>query len=173
MRKSILMPHGLMRRARLKRENSRTVLPRLIRMSFQQSIPWRVALQQSPPPLPLPRSSSTRNHPFANGIPANGNRPLRAVSHFLTQSNEPADPRPPSADVMPTPDGARQAVMSSPNDSVNSGFLSPAPQDRAKLAQSPLGVTRFRVTFTSPGTFNYICAVHDQLGMKGTVIVRR
>jgi plastocyanin len=27
------------------------------------------------------------------------------------------------------------------------------------------------VTFTSPGTFNYICAVHDQLGMKGTVIV--
>src|SRR5271165_5582040 len=95
MRKSILMPHGLMRRARLKRENSRTVLPRLIRMSFQQSIPWRVALQQSPPPLPLPRSSSTRNHPFANGIPANGNRPLRAVSHFLTQSKVPPVPEVP------------------------------------------------------------------------------
>src|SRR5271165_1928738 len=86
MRKSILMPHGLMRRARLKRENSRTVLPRLIRMSFRQSIPWRVALQQSPPPLPLPRSSSTENHPFANGISANGNRPLPPVSQFLTQS---------------------------------------------------------------------------------------
>ena len=27
----------------------RTVLTRLIRMSFRQSIPWRVALQQSPP----------------------------------------------------------------------------------------------------------------------------
>jgi len=27
------------------------------------------------------------------------------------------------------------------------------------------------VTFTSPGTFNYICAIHDELGMKGTVIV--
>jgi plastocyanin len=33
-------------------------------------------------------------------------------------------------------------------------------------------VTRFRVTFTSPGTFEYICAVHDELGMKGTVIVQ-
>ena len=56
-------------------------------------------------------------------------------------------------------------------DSVNSGFLSPTPQDRANLAQAPPGVTRFRVTFTAPGTFHYICAVHDQLGMNGTVIV--
>jgi plastocyanin len=54
---------------------------------------------------------------------------------------------------------------------VNSGFLSPAPQDRANLAQAAPGITRFRVTFTSPGTFNYICAVHDELGMTGKVIV--
>ena len=73
--------------------------------------------------------------------------------------------------VQPASDGAREAVIGSTSDSVNSGFLSPAPQDRAKLAQSSPGVTRFRVTFTAPGTFNYICAVHDQLGMKGTVIV--
>jgi len=94
-----------------------------------------------------------------------------SINHTVTFGVEPADPRPRSANVLLTSDGARQAVISSPTDSVNSGFLSPAPQDRAGLAQSPLGVTRFRVTFTSPGTFNYICAVHDQLGMKGKVIV--
>ena len=94
-----------------------------------------------------------------------------SINHTVTFGAEPADPRPPSANVTPTLDGARQAVISSISDSVNSGFLSPAPQDRANLAQSNPGVTRIRVTFTSPGTFNYVCAVHDQLGMKGTVIV--
>jgi plastocyanin len=94
-----------------------------------------------------------------------------SINHTVTFGTEPADPRPPSANVMPTSDGARLAVIGSPADNVNSGFLTPAPQDRAGLAQSPPGVTRFRVTFTSPGTFNYICAVHDQLNMKGTVIV--
>jgi plastocyanin len=94
-----------------------------------------------------------------------------SINHTVTFGAEPADPRPPSANVLPTSDGAREAVIGSPSDSINSGFLSPAPQDRANLAQSPPGVTRFRVTFTSPGTFDYICAVHDQLGMKGTVIV--
>lgn len=94
-----------------------------------------------------------------------------SINHTVTFGVEPSDPRPPSGNVMPTSDGARQAVISSPTDTVNSGFLSPAPQDRANLAQSTPGITRFRVTFTSPGTFNYVCAVHDQLGMKGTVIV--
>jgi len=94
-----------------------------------------------------------------------------SINHTVTFGVEPADPRPRSANVVLSSDGARQAVISSPADSVNSGFLSPAPQDRAGLAQSPPGVTRFRVTFTAEGTFNYICAVHDQLGMKGKVIV--
>jgi plastocyanin len=94
-----------------------------------------------------------------------------SISHTVTFGVEPADPRPPSANVTPTLDGARQATISSISDSVNSGFLSPAPQDRANLAQSNPGVTRIRVTFTSPGIFNYICAIHDELGMKGTVVV--
>ena len=93
-----------------------------------------------------------------------------SINHTVTFGTEPDDPRPPSANVQPTSDGARQAVIGSPADNVNSGFLSPAPQDRANLAQSPPGVTRFRVTFTSPGTFNYICAIHDELGMMDTVI---
>jgi plastocyanin len=95
-----------------------------------------------------------------------------SINHTVTFGTEPMDPRPPSPGVTPTSDGARQATISSPTDSVNSGFLSPAPQDRANLPQSNPGVTRFRVTFTSPGTFKYICAIHDELGMKGTVIVR-
>jgi plastocyanin len=95
-----------------------------------------------------------------------------SINHTVSFGAEPADPRPASTNVTPTIDGARQAVISSSSDSVNSGFLSPAPQDRAGLAQSNPGVTRFRVTFMSPGTFNYICAVHDQLDMKGTVIVQ-
>jgi plastocyanin len=94
-----------------------------------------------------------------------------SINHTVTFGTEPQDPRPFSPGVTPTLDGARQATISSASDSISSGFLSPAPQDRANLAQSNPGVTRFRVTFTSPGIFNYICAVHDQLGMKGTVIV--
>ena len=95
-----------------------------------------------------------------------------SINHTVTFGIEPDDPRPPSANVSPTADGARQAVITSPADSVNSGFLSPAPQDRPNLAQSSPGVNRFRVTFTSPGTFDYICAIHDQLGMAGRVIVQ-
>jgi plastocyanin len=95
-----------------------------------------------------------------------------SINHTVTFGTEPADPRPPSANVSSTSDGARQAVIGSPSDNVNSGFLSPAPQDRANLAQSAPGITHFRVTFTVPGTFDYICAVHDQLGMTGTVIVQ-
>jgi len=95
-----------------------------------------------------------------------------SINHTVTFGSEPADPRPASPGVVLTSDGARQAVINSPSDSLNSGFLSPAPQDRANLAQSAPGITRFRVTFTSPGTFEYICAIHDELGMTGTVVVR-
>ncbi len=95
------------------------------------------------------------------------------TGHTVTFGTEPADPRPPSLNVSVSPDGARQAVIRSTADSANSGLLLPAPQDRPGLAQSPLGVTRFRVTFTAPGTFNYICSLHDNLGMHGTVIVHQ
>src|SRR4029077_14761115 len=54
-----------------------------------------------------------------------------SINHTVTFGVEPADPRPRSANVQLTSDGARQAVISSLADSVNSGFLSPAPQDRA------------------------------------------
>jgi len=86
--------------------------------------------------------------------------------------NPPQPPAPPGAVTADT-DGALHAKLMSPTDNVHSGFLVAALQDRAGLAQSPLGVTRFRVTFTTPGTFNYRCVLHDVLGMVGRVIVHR
>lgn len=91
--------------------------------------------------------------------------------HTVTFGTEPAIPQPPSADVTVALDGARKAVLGSPGASTHSGLLVAASQDRVTLAQTPLGVTRFRVTFTSPGTFSYICALHDELGMTGRVTV--
>ena len=96
------------------------------------------------------------------------------TAHTVTFGTEPSGPlQPPSADVTMDSDGARRAVIGSPTDSVHSGFLVAAPQDRIGLAQSNLGVTRFRVTFTTPGTFDYICALHDEQGMTGRVIVQQ
>src|SRR5712691_9410552 len=100
--------------------------------------------------------------------------------HTVTFGTEPSGPpQPPSIGVTVDTDGARHAELASPAGSVHSGFLQAAFQDRfvpplpGQLAQSPLGVTRFRVTFTTPGTFNYICALHDDLGMVGRVVVHR
>jgi plastocyanin len=93
------------------------------------------------------------------------------VPHTVTFGTEPANLMPPSPGVTVDADGARHAVIGSSTASVNSGFLIAAPQERVGLAQSPLTVTRFRVTFTSPGTYDYICGLHDDLGMVGRVIV--
>jgi plastocyanin len=93
------------------------------------------------------------------------------TTHTVTFGTEPQDLVPPSPNVTVDPDGARHAVLNSPSDSVHSGFLQAAPQDRVGLAQAPPGVTRFRVTFSKPGTYPYICALHDGLGMKGKVVV--
>ncbi len=90
--------------------------------------------------------------------------------HTITFGTEPADPRPP-VNVTVDPDGARHAVINSPSDSAHSGFIVSAPQERTGLTQAPLGVTRFRVTFPHAGVFPYICALHDDLGMKGKVTV--
>jgi plastocyanin len=91
--------------------------------------------------------------------------------HTITFGTEPQDPLPPSSNVTIDADGARHGVLHSPSDSVHSGFIQGAPQERMGLGQAPSGVTRFRVTFSKPGIYPYICALHDILGMKGNVIV--
>jgi plastocyanin len=96
------------------------------------------------------------------------------VSHTVTFGPEPADPfAPMSANVTPDADGALHAVIAAAGDAVHSGLIAPAPGERTGIAQAPLGVTRFRVTFRVPGTFTYICTLHDEEGMAGTVVVRQ
>lgn len=91
--------------------------------------------------------------------------------HTITFGVEPANPMPPSPNVTMDADGALHATINSPTENVNSGFISASPQDRIGLPQSAPGVTRFRVTFTKPGVYVYKCALHDDLGMIGTVTV--
>lgn len=94
------------------------------------------------------------------------------VFHTVTFGTEPFNDMPASPGVTLDPDGGRHAVISSPNQSVNSGFLGIPNQETVGQPETPPEITRFRVTFTAPGIFNYYCALHDDLGMKGTVIVR-
>ncbi len=92
--------------------------------------------------------------------------------HTITFGTEPAgNPAIPSANVSVDADGALHATITSTSDSVHSGFIISAPQERVGLPQAPLGKTRFRITFTAAGVYPYICALHDGLGMKGRIIV--
>jgi plastocyanin len=91
--------------------------------------------------------------------------------HTITFGVVPQDFFDPSANVTADADGARHATISSTSDNVHSGFIVSAPQERLGLAQAPLAVTRFRVTFTKLGTYPFICVLHGNLGMKGRIIV--
>jgi plastocyanin len=92
---------------------------------------------------------------------------------FAGQEFSPLDPKAASADVVFTndPDGVLRATLMSNNDNLYSGRIAPQSQERTGLGQLPPGATRFRVTFLTPGSYPYICAYHDGIGMKGEVIV--
>jgi plastocyanin len=90
--------------------------------------------------------------------------------HTVTFGPEGGNPAVPVGVTM-GPDGAWEATISSPNQSVSSGFLQAAPQDKQGQPQNAPGKTRIRITFTKPGAYHYICALHDVDGMVGTVIV--
>lgn len=85
----------------------------------------------------------------------------------------PLDPAAASPDVVFShdADGVLHAVLPSTEDNLYSGRIAPASQERTGLGQLAPGATRFRVTFTTAGTYPYICAYHDEIGMKGEVIV--
>ncbi|WP_353068597.1 plastocyanin/azurin family copper-binding protein [Tunturibacter empetritectus] len=97
-----------------------------------------------------------------------------ALPHTITFGKEPSNPGPPSGNVPLTldADGVLHATISSQGDNVHSGLIVASPQNQVGVGQSPPGNTRFRITFTEAGTYNYICALHDNLGMIGKVIVR-
>ena len=73
----------------------------------------------------------------------------------------------------PIGDGALLAVITPSAPNASSGIIAAAAQDpnSGMGDQTPLGLTRFRATFPNPGTFPYRCLLHDDLGMKGMVIV--
>lgn len=98
--------------------------------------------------------------------------------HTITFGPEPADMFDPSANVTMDPDGGLSAVLTSPTDSVHSGFILQALDDQpGKPVNSDpdnaiaLNPTRFRVKFLQPGTYNYKCVLHDNLGMVGQIVV--
>jgi plastocyanin len=91
--------------------------------------------------------------------------------HTITFGTEPTNLMPPGPGLTLDPDGVRHAMISSPNDSVHSGVIGIPNQETVGQPQGALDFTRFRVTFAAPGTFNYICGLHDVLGMVGTVVV--
>ena len=76
-----------------------------------------------------------------------------------------------NASLDPIGDGALLAVITPSSPDASSGILAAAAQDQIGSPQTALGVTRFRATFPNPGTFPYRCLLHDDLGMKGMVIV--
>src|SRR5579864_2246655 len=101
--------------------------------------------------------------------------------HTITFGPDPArDPFPPSGNVTIDADGGLRATLNSPSDTVHSGFILQALPDQFGMPVNsnpdnaigaPFNATYFRVTFTGPGTYNYHCALHDNLGMVGQVVV--
>jgi len=94
--------------------------------------------------------------------------------HTVTFGVEPGNPNA-LIGVSIDNDGARHGTLpnAGTNDSFNSGLYVAGLQDQVGNPQTAIGPTRVRVTFTKAGTYNYICALHDELGMKGTVVVSK
>jgi plastocyanin len=86
--------------------------------------------------------------------------------HTVTFGAEPADP---IAQLL-----VRGGSTYSGTENISSGFMSTRAQFAFfQLAGTPLPValTRYSVKFTGVGDFTYICALHDGVGMRGTVHV--
>lgn len=93
-----------------------------------------------------------------------------ALPHTITFGVEPRNPGPP-VNVTFDKDGGRHATLHAPGDTAHSGIIGAVPMNQIGVAQANASIPVFRVTFTGPGTYKYICALHDNLGMVGTVVV--
>jgi plastocyanin len=101
------------------------------------------------------------------------------LPHTITFGTEPADlfdpSCSPSCSVTTDTDGALHATITGPGQDVHSGFILAALEGYTGLTPVPLPPlfppTRFRVTFTQAGTYNYKCSLHDNIGMVGKVVV--
>ena len=98
------------------------------------------------------------------------------IGHTITFGTIPQDLIDPSCSpgcvVSTDPDGALHATITSTQQNVHSGLIAALLEDEPGVPQGPVAPpTRFRITFTTPGLYPYVCAFHDNLGMKGTVFV--
>ena len=98
------------------------------------------------------------------------------IGHTITFGTVPEDQFDPSCSpdcvVSTDPDGAVHATITNTEQNVHSGLIAALLEDEPSVPQGPVAPpTRFRITFTTPGTYPYVCAFHDNLGMTGTVIV--
>lgn len=98
------------------------------------------------------------------------------IGHTITFGTVPQDVIDPSCSpncvVSTDPDGAPHATITSTQQDVHSGLIAALLEDEPGVPQGPVAPpTRFRITFTTPGTYPYVCAFHDNLGMDGTVVV--
>ena len=81
--------------------------------------------------------------------------------HTVTFGTEP--PGGPFGAFGPSPNVSQgHATVSSTSDWVNSGFIG---------KMGPTFGSTFQVTFKTPGVYPYICALHDDQGMVGTITV--
>jgi plastocyanin len=98
------------------------------------------------------------------------------IGHTITFGTIPQDLIDPSCSpncvVSTDPDGALHATITSTQQNVHSGLVAALLEDEPGVPQGPVAPpTRFRITFTTPGTYPYVCALHDNLGMKGQITV--
>ena len=98
------------------------------------------------------------------------------IGHTITFGTVPQDLIDPSCSpdcvVSTDPDSALHATITSTQQNVHSGLIAALLEDEPGVPQGPVSPpTRFRITFTTPGTYPYVCAFHNNLGMDGTVIV--
>ena len=92
--------------------------------------------------------------------------------HTVTFGNEPANFVPPVPAGLSgvAGDGTLTATFN-PAVFINSGFLKAQAPDRTGTPQLGPGTTRITITFNQPGTYAYHCALHDDDGMVGQVVV--
>lgn len=98
------------------------------------------------------------------------------IGHTITFGAIPQDVFDPSCSpnctVSIDPDGAPHATITSTEQNVHSGLIAALLEDEPGVPQAPVfPPTRFRITFTTPGVYHYVCAFHDNLGMEGQVTV--
>lgn len=98
------------------------------------------------------------------------------IGHIITFGTVPQDLFDPSCSpncvVNTDPDGTPHTTITSTQQNVHSGLIAALLEDEPGVPQGPVAPpTRFRITFTTPGTYPYVCAFHENLGMDGQVIV--